>query len=114
MDCTQIFFSMQVPAVEFFDSASVVVPAPEFDLGASIFLVVDKSACGVNSLFFTLHSSLENAVFHVREVFEKLVISVKSGIGKVFGKVRSMWRERIIPRHFPNVAKHSAVLVMRT
>ena len=114
MDSTQIFFSVQIPVAEFSNSVSVVVSAPELDLSTPIFGTVDKSVSGVNSLVFTLHSSLESAVFRVREGFDKLVISVKTGIGKVFGKVRSMWRERMIPRYFPKVAKHSAVLVMRT
>jgi hypothetical protein len=114
MDSTQVFFSMQVPVAEFSNSASVVVPAPGIDLGATIFLAAEKSSKLFGGLFFSLHSSLENAIFHVREGFEKVVVSVTSRIRKFFSRRRSMWRGRIAAANFSGLVRHSAVLVMRT
>ena len=114
MDSTQIYFSMQVDIAEFSDSAIISMPAPELDLSASIFLPADNANCGVCSVFFTLHASLENAMFHVHEGFEKLIISVKADIRKFFSKVRSMWRERVKLNCFRKILKVPAFTVMRT
>ena len=114
MDSTQIYFSMQVADVPSCDGMTISMPAPEIDLGASVFLTGNSIADSTEGLFFSLQSSLESAVFHVREGFDKFTVSVKSCIGKVFGKVRSMWRERAVLKYFPKVIRHSAVLVMRT
>ncbi len=114
MDSTQVFFSMQVPVAEFSNSASVVVHAPEIDLGATIFLAAEKSSKLFGGLFFSLHSSLESVMFHVRKGFENVVISVSNGIRKFFCRQRSMWRGRIRQIKFTNILKHSTVLVLRT
>lgn len=114
MDCTQINFSLRPAVVSCIEDMVITVPAQKFDLSASIFLTSDNVLNSVGSLFFSLQSSLETVMFRVREGFEKLVVSVRSDIGKVFGKVRSMWRERINPKYSCKLFKRPAVMVMRT
>ena len=114
MDSTQVFFSVQAMDVPSFDGAAISLPAPEIDLGATVFLAAEKTSKLFGGLFFSLHSSLENAIFHVREGFEKVVVSVTSRIRKFFSRRRSMWRGRIAAANFSGLVRHSAVLVMRT
>ena len=114
MDCTQINFSLQTAAVSLQNDMVITVPAQKFDLSASIFLTSDKALCAVGGLFFSVQSSLETALFRVREGFENLVISVKYGIRKFFGKVRSMWRGRVKLNYFCKMLKVPAFTVMRT
>ena len=114
MNSTQVYFSLQVMAVPSYDGTTISMPAPEIDLGATIFLAEEKQNSFFGSLFFSLHSSLGNAMFHVREGFEKAVISVTSGIRKFFSRKRSMWRGRVASFKFSGLIKHSSILVMRT
>ncbi len=114
MDCTQINFSLSVGAASFNNDAVISVPAQKFDLGASIFLASENTSHVFGSLFFSLQSSLETAMFHVRDGFEKIVISVKSDISKFFGKVRSMWRGRVRLNYFCKMLRVPSVMVMRT
>ena len=114
MDSTRVFFTLQVIDVPSADGVSFSVPAPEIDLGATIFLTAEKQSEFFGRLFFSLHSSLENVMFRVRESFNQVAVSVSSGIRKSIRRRRSMWRGRIEPVRFANLLKHSAVMVMRT
>ena len=113
MDCTQITFSLSVN-VPSGNDVCISLGGNDFDLGAFLQLTVDKPLCGIGSLFFTLHSSLENAMYHVCEGFEKTVISIGNSVRKFVAAARSMWRERIAPAKLPRFAKHSSFMVLRT
>ena len=114
MDCTQINFSLSFNAVSSADDMVISVPCQKFDLSASIFLAPENASCTFGSLFFSLQSSLESAIFCVREGFENFAATVHCVSRKIFGKVRSMWRERIAPKCACKLFKRPAVTVMRT
>lgn len=114
MDCTQINFSLTIGAASFNSDAVISVPAQKFDLGASIFLASENTSGVFGSLFFSLQSSIETAMFHVRDGFERLVVSVRSDIRKVSGRIRLMWRERIRPVKICKLLRVPSVMVMRT
>ena len=95
MDCTQINFSLTIGAASFNSDAVISVPAQKFDLGASIFLASENTSGVFGSLFFSLQSSIETAMFHVRDGFESQESSVTATItraermGKSIGCVAS-------------------------
>ena len=109
---TPINFSLKTDVLSAADVCISLVGI-QIDSGAAFF-AVDKVAYDVGSLFLTLHSSLENAVFRVRECFEKVVISVKNGFRKFAVATRSMWRGRMEQTAFRALAKRSSYFVMRT
>lgn len=113
MDCTRITFSLSadVPSV---NDACISLGGNDFGSGAFLQLTVDKPLCGCGSLFFTLHSSLENVMYRVREVLAETVISVVSAVRKFAASVRSMWRGQVEQIKVPYFAKRSSFMVLRT